>query len=73
MPLTARRDLTIFTNSVISCGKLMGHNGNRVHMLGGEVQPINGATLGRDTTAMLSNYLPTSSSSAPARSRPPAG
>lgn len=55
--LMARRDLTIFTNSVISCGKLMGHNGNRVHMLGGEVQPINGATLGRDTTAMLSNYF----------------
>jgi len=55
--LMERRDLTVFTNSVISCGKLMGHNGNRVHMLGGEVQPINGATLGRDTTAMLSNYF----------------
>lgn len=55
--LMARRDLTVFTNSVISCGKLMGHNGNRVHMLGGEVQPINGATLGRDTTAMLTNYF----------------
>jgi DeoR family transcriptional regulator, glycerol-3-phosphate regulon repressor len=55
--LRARRDLTVFTNSVINCGRLMGHNGNRVHMLGGEVQPINGATLGRDTTAMLANYF----------------
>lgn len=55
--LMTHRGLTVFTNSVISCGKLMGHNGNRVHMLGGEVQPINGATLGRDTTAMLANYF----------------
>ncbi|MEX0696241.1 MAG: DeoR/GlpR family DNA-binding transcription regulator [Dongiaceae bacterium] len=55
--LMARRDLTVFTNNVVSCGKLMGRNGNRVHMLGGEVQPINGATLGRDTTAMLANYF----------------
>jgi DeoR family transcriptional regulator, glycerol-3-phosphate regulon repressor len=28
-----------------------------VHMLGGEVQPINGATLGRDTTGMLAHYF----------------
>lgn len=55
--LAVRRDLTVFTNSVINCGKLMGHNGNRVHMLGGEVQPINGATVGRDTTTMLANYF----------------
>jgi len=55
--LTGHRDLTVFTNSVIVCGKLMGHNGNRVYMLGGEVQPINGATLGRDTTVMLANYF----------------
>jgi DeoR/GlpR family transcriptional regulator of sugar metabolism len=55
--LMSRRDLTVFTNNVVSCGKLMGRNGNRVHMLGGEVQPINGATLGRDTTAMLANYF----------------
>ena len=53
----ARHNLTVFTNSVISCAKLMGHNGNRVYMLGGEVQPINGATLGRDATAMLANYF----------------
>ena len=38
--LIGHRDLTIFTNSVIVCGRLMGHNGNRVYMLGGEVQPI---------------------------------
>jgi DeoR/GlpR family transcriptional regulator of sugar metabolism len=55
--LTVRRDLTVFTNSIFSCGKLMGHNGNRVYMLGGEVQPANGATLGRDATAMLANYF----------------
>jgi DeoR/GlpR family transcriptional regulator of sugar metabolism len=55
--LSGHRDLTVFTNSVIVCGKLMGHNGNRVYMLGGEVQPINGATLGRDTTGMLANYF----------------
>lgn len=55
--LMARRELTIFTNSIFSCGKLMGHNGNRVYMLGGEVQASNGATLGRDATAMLANYF----------------
>ena len=55
--LMVRRDLTIFTNSIFSCGKLMGHNGNRVYMLGGEVQASNGATLGRDATAMLANYF----------------
>jgi DeoR/GlpR family transcriptional regulator of sugar metabolism len=55
--LIVRRELTVFTNSVISCGKLTGHNGNRVYMLGGEVQASNGATLGRDATAMLTNYF----------------
>lgn len=55
--LMIRRELTIFTNSVISCAKLMGHNGNRAYMLGGEVQASNGATLGRDATAMLTNYF----------------
>ncbi|MFO1055500.1 MAG: DeoR/GlpR family DNA-binding transcription regulator [Dongiaceae bacterium] len=55
--LRGHRDLTVFTNSVVICGRLMGHNGNRVYMLGGEVQPINGATLGRDATAMLANYF----------------
>ena len=55
--LRVRRELTIVTNSVFSCGKLMGHNGNRVYMLGGEIQSANGATLGRDATAMLANYF----------------
>jgi DeoR/GlpR family transcriptional regulator of sugar metabolism len=55
--LMVRRELTVYTNSVFSCGKLMGHNGNRVYMLGGEIQPGNGATLGRDATAMLANYV----------------
>ena len=55
--LLTHRDLTVFTNSVISCGKLMGHNGNRVYMPGGEVQSSNGATLGRDATSMLVNYF----------------
>jgi DeoR/GlpR family transcriptional regulator of sugar metabolism len=55
--LLVRRELTVFTNSIFNCGKLMGHNGNRVYMLGGEVQSSNGATLGRDATAMLSNYF----------------
>ena len=55
--LMVRRELTVYTNSVFSCGKLMGHNGNRVYMLGGEIQPGNGATLGRDATEMLANYF----------------
>ena len=37
--------------------KLSGRNKNRVYMLGGEVQAINGATLGRDATSMLSHYF----------------
>jgi DeoR/GlpR family transcriptional regulator of sugar metabolism len=55
--LMVRRELTVFTNSIFSCGKLMGHNGNRIYMLGGEIQPSNGATLGRDATVMLANYF----------------
>ncbi len=55
--LLTHRNLTIFTNNVISCNKLMGHNGNEVYMLGGKVQPGNGAALGRDATIMLENYF----------------
>ena len=55
--LLARSGLTVFTNSLSICGKLAGHNKNRVYMLGGEVQAINGATLGRDATTMLSHYF----------------
>ena len=35
----------------------MGRNRNRVFMLGGEVQALNGATLGRDATSMLTHYF----------------
>jgi DeoR family transcriptional regulator, glycerol-3-phosphate regulon repressor len=54
--LTSRRDLTVFTNDLLSAGKLAGRNGNRVFMLGGEVT-VNGGAFGRDTTAMLANYF----------------
>jgi len=55
--LLARHGLTVFTNSIVNCGKLAGHNKNRVYMLGGEVQAINGATLGRDAMTMLARYF----------------
>ncbi len=54
--LTVRRGLTVFTNDLLSAGKLAGRNGNRVFMLGGEVT-VNGGAFGRDTTAMLANYF----------------
>ena len=55
--LLARQGLTVFTNSVVNCSRLAGRNSNHVYMLGGEIQPSNGATLGRDATAMLANYF----------------
>jgi DeoR/GlpR family transcriptional regulator of sugar metabolism len=55
--LQSRQGLTVFTNSIFNCMKLMGRNKNRVFMLGGEVQAINGAALGRDATTMLSHYF----------------
>jgi DeoR/GlpR family transcriptional regulator of sugar metabolism len=55
--LAARRSLTVVTNCIATCLKLSGRNGNRVHMLGGELQPQNQATLGRDATHMLANYF----------------
>jgi DeoR/GlpR family transcriptional regulator of sugar metabolism len=55
--LLARHGLIVFTNSIGVCRKLAGHNKNRVHMLGGELDAINGATLGRDTTSMLGHYF----------------
>jgi DeoR/GlpR family transcriptional regulator of sugar metabolism len=55
--LTQRNGLTIFTNSIGCCSKLTGRNKNRVHLLGGEVQANNLATLGRDATAMLGHYF----------------
>jgi DeoR/GlpR family transcriptional regulator of sugar metabolism len=53
--LMVRRNLTVISNDLVSCGKLAGRNGNRVVMLGGEVT-VNGGAFGRDTTAMLSHY-----------------
>jgi DeoR family transcriptional regulator, glycerol-3-phosphate regulon repressor len=55
--LQAHQGLTVFTNSVFNCMKLMGRNKNRVVLLGGEIQAINGAALGRDATTMLSHYF----------------
>ena len=55
--LQSHQGLTVFTNSIFNCMKLMGRNKNRVFMLGGEVQAINGAALGRDATTMLSHYF----------------
>jgi DeoR/GlpR family transcriptional regulator of sugar metabolism len=55
--LQAHQGLTIFTNSVFNCMRLMGRNRNRVVLLGGEVQSLNGAALGRDATTMLSHYF----------------
>jgi DeoR/GlpR family transcriptional regulator of sugar metabolism len=55
--LLGRQGLTVVTNSIVNCSKLVGRNKNRVLMLGGEVQAINSATLGRDATAMLTHYF----------------
>jgi DeoR/GlpR family transcriptional regulator of sugar metabolism len=55
--LVHRERLTIFTNCLASSMKLSALNNNRVHLLGGEIQPENRACLGRDTTLMLSNYF----------------
>jgi DeoR/GlpR family transcriptional regulator of sugar metabolism len=54
--LLERQDLTVFTNSVTICSRLVGRNNNRVYMLGGEVQTTNNIALGRDATAMLTHY-----------------
>jgi DeoR family transcriptional regulator, glycerol-3-phosphate regulon repressor len=55
--LTQRQRLTVFTNCLASSMKLSGRNSNRVHLLGGEIQPENQACLGRDTTHMLARYF----------------
>jgi DeoR/GlpR family transcriptional regulator of sugar metabolism len=53
--LQSHRDLTVFTNDLVSCGKLAGRNGNRVYILGGEVT-VNGGAFGRDAAAMLAQF-----------------
>lgn len=55
--LVARQGLTVFSNSLVICGKLANRNRNRVYMLGGEIQANNSSTLGADATAMLSQYF----------------
>lgn len=55
--LLTRHGLTVFTNSIGVCRRLAGHNRNRLFVLGGELQPVNGAMLGRDATAMLAHYF----------------
>ncbi len=54
--LMERQHLTVFTNDIHVAGKLADRNGNRVFLLGGELVPGEGATMGRDTTAMLARY-----------------
>jgi DeoR/GlpR family transcriptional regulator of sugar metabolism len=54
--LLARQGLTVITNSIAVCSKLIGRSKNRIHMLGGEIQTTNHCTLGRDATAMLAHY-----------------
>jgi DeoR family transcriptional regulator, glycerol-3-phosphate regulon repressor len=55
--LMTRQNLTVFTNCLASAMKLSGRNGNRVHLIGGEIQAQNQACLGRDATQMLANYF----------------
>ena len=55
--LVTSQNLTVFTNCLASAMKLSGRNGNRVHLIGGEIQAQNQACLGRDATQMLANYF----------------
>jgi len=54
--LTGRRNLTIYTNDLAICRTLGRRNGNRVVLLGGELQTHEEATIGWDAVAALSNY-----------------
>jgi DeoR/GlpR family transcriptional regulator of sugar metabolism len=54
--LLARQGLTIYSNSLVVCGKLANRNRNRVVVLGGEIQANNNSTLGHDAISVLSNY-----------------
>ncbi len=55
--LAPRRRLTVYTNDIHVAGRLAGRNDNQVCLLGGELQGNEGATLGYDATATLSNYF----------------
>ena len=54
--LAPRRGLTVVTNSIPNCLKLVGRNGHRIHLLGGALQATNQTTLGGDAAEMLSKY-----------------
>lgn len=56
--LMERRRLTVYTNDVHVAQRLAGRNDNRVLLAGGEYLASEGATVGRDTIAMLANYHP---------------
>ena len=55
--LAVRRNLTIYTNDLAICAKLARRNGNEVFLFGGRLQDHEDATLGWDTTQMLSHYM----------------
>jgi len=54
--LLARRNLTVYTNDLAICRTLARHNGNRVVLLGGELQRHEDATVGWDAISALTNY-----------------
>lgn len=55
--LVGRRRLTVYTNDFQVAGRLAGRNDNRVFLCGGEIAGNQGATFGRDATAMLAGYF----------------
>lgn len=55
--LGSHRRLTVYTNDIHVAGRLAGRNDNRTLLLGGQLQGAEGATLGHDSTAMLSSYF----------------
>ena len=55
--LVARRRLVVYTNDIQVAERLAGRNDNRVYLLGGEIAGNQGATFGRDATAMLGGYF----------------
>ncbi|MEK7245855.1 MAG: DeoR/GlpR family DNA-binding transcription regulator, partial [Pseudomonadota bacterium] len=55
--LVGCRRLAVYTNDFQVAERLAGRNDNRVFLLGGEVAGNQGATFGRDATAMLAGYF----------------
>ncbi len=54
--LAARRSLTVYTNDLQVCRTLARRNGNRVVLLGGDLQAHEEATIGWDAVTALANY-----------------